>query len=145
MRITSSEGELGYVQIEAGEGASQDPGLRVEVTAASRGFSGFNEGIWLEHDQLSMFCDELAGVLRVGRGVTQLSSMSPREFTLRLETVERPFGVLVTTQVRRVVYPHSQMHELAVEVAFPVEFASLAQVLADVNTIRERIGSDLGS
>jgi hypothetical protein len=67
--------------------------------------------------------------------------MSPREFVLRLETIERPFRVIVTALLRRVVYLDGSAREIAVDVAFPVEFASLEHVLADLSLIRARISS----
>jgi hypothetical protein len=67
--------------------------------------------------------------------------MSPREFALRLEADERPFRVLVTTQLRRVVYPSSHYRELAVDIAFHAEFASLERALADLRVIRARFSS----
>jgi hypothetical protein len=63
--------------------------LRLRVTVRSDGFSGEYDEVWVARQDWLAFADSLRTLERSRTGVASVASMSPGEFSLSLEAVNR--------------------------------------------------------
>jgi hypothetical protein len=112
--------------------------LAVEIE--SRGFRGAYAKVGVFASAMQRFLDELERLEAQRSGSALLSSMSPGEFQLRIEIADRAGHVLLTAQLRRLVYIRDQMAALAAEVAFALDPSALPNVVADLHEFCSMLG-----
>src|SRR5579871_6633482 len=80
------------------------PAVYVRVDLASNGFSGVLEQTAFERIELSRFITDLDLLEHDRHGTAALSAMSPHEFEMKIEIIDRPGHVLLTAELMRYVY-----------------------------------------
>jgi hypothetical protein len=74
--------------------------VRFEVTVSSNGFGG-RTSAWIDAKSLGRFSQELRKVETLRQGTAELTSMSPGDFILRVETLDRRGHMAISGQMAR--------------------------------------------
>jgi hypothetical protein len=126
------------------------PCVSVQVDLASNGFCGTLEEVAFEHAELSRFLADLDHLERDRRGSAALSAMSPREFDLKIEVIDRLGHVLLTAELTRYLYEiGGRLAPHHVSVGFSLDPALLPAIVRDFRELlafrRPRPSGTLGS
>lgn len=82
-----SEDKKSYINIDFEEDELEHlPSVRVSVSIRNAEFSGCNNRVWLELDIFKAFISELEVIDMNRKGSAALGSMSPDDFSLKIET-----------------------------------------------------------
>ena len=131
MEIRSEDREA-YVRLQLqGSVARDHPQLTLGVQMSARGFGGRHDQVGVFVTELERFVAEMDRFDRRRSGRVTLSSMSPGEFTLTFDVVDRAGHIRVTADLRRHTYVAGQLADLAVSVAFELDPSLLPAIVED--------------
>ena len=136
MLIRSGEDYVELIPTDRVSDQLPTPGnTRLNVTICSSGFRG-SGSTWVDSTRLAAFLDELRVLDRQRRGVAELESISPGEFQLRIQSVDRKGHLAVGGRlVQRVHGGDAGPHQHLVEFGFEFDPSILPHVLAGFKEI----------
>lgn len=129
LRITPDDGQ-GFVELNPSE-VSHGPlrSLRAAVQISAAGFAGNNDSVWLAERDLQQFFEQLSTLDRLRLGAAVLRSMSPDEFVLGIATVDRAGHMMVSIELRHVVYVIGQPYTMNVGIGFALDSSALPSLV----------------
>lgn len=125
--------------LEWGTAQSQSEGdLRLRVAVSSDGFAGAYDQVWVARDDWAAFLAALARLERERAGRASLVSVSPGEFKLHLEIIDRAGHLTAHGRLAHYHFNHPSgaATRSRIEYAVPVDPSLLRQLLRDFEALR---------
>lgn len=121
-----------YVEIEElkrnSEGASCDVNVRVALSLQE--FCGSYDGIWLELSEIERFISDLEVLDESRNGSAMVSSMSPKEFTLKIRSSDSLGHMEIEAQLHRHQYSGPKYWPIYLNGGFEAEPKIIRQLIS---------------
>jgi hypothetical protein len=138
MQIRSSDGEAHVALTVLEQIRDRLPSSCFAVSVSAYGWQGSWEEVWVELADIERFTSALAELDRRRAGAAVLKGMSPDEFSLSFESLDRAGHVVTDVQLKRPVRVMDHSYDYSLSVAFEFDVTSLPALVSEFRALLVR-------
>ncbi|WP_051571559.1 hypothetical protein [Ruminiclostridium cellobioparum] len=112
--------------------AERYPSICFKIEIKKNGTEVLKKSIWFEKDALDGFLKALTEFDKAGKGDAFLESMSPEEFSLSIETVDKAGHIVLFYKVKSQRVAYQKMMENSINDYFEIELNQISNILKNL-------------